>query len=303
MGVRRGRLFIRGSIQPEGALGNRQLCKSAGKNIRVAASSGRSQIELPMKKILCITIALVATALPVLAAPDTAYQALRTVGAQRGADSLKHVIEVEGKGGVPEPVVWRVVLDDPATTGGIRTLDVAHGKIIAEHTPVNSSTEPAAGAVMDFSKLNLDSAGAFTVVEKQAQKAKLGFDSVDYTLRAGDGPNANPVWSIHMMDASDHSVGDVSVAADSGALVASTLAGGPPPPIATAPPSTPDYAVDDADHDNLYTPAGEPAPVRQEDDSDTEDAHGLRIGHRIKQAILSAGESLKNFVTGLNPNH
>jgi hypothetical protein len=48
----------------------------------------------------------------------------------------------------------------------------------------------------------------------------------------------------------------------------------------------------------VYAPAGEPAPVRQADDSDTEDTQGLRVGHRIKEAFLSAGQSLKNFVTG-----
>ncbi len=57
------------------------------------------------------------------------------------------------------------------------------------------------------------------------------------------------------------------------------------------------------DQDNVYAPAGEPTPVRQADDSDTEDTQGLRIGHRIKQAFLSAGESLKNFVTGNSSDH
>jgi hypothetical protein len=251
-----------------------------------------------MKNTLCAAIALCASALPVLAAPDTAYQALRTVGAQRGDDALKHVIEVEGQGGVPEPVVWRVVLDDPAASGGVRELDVSHGKIVAEHTPVRAYSGSAAGALIDFHKLNLDSAGAFTVAEKEAQKAKVGFDSVDYTLRTGDGPDANPVWVIHMMDASRHSLATVSLAADTGALVSSTLSGGPPPVVASGGPPPPDYTVQDTDHDNLYAPAGEPSPVRQADDSDTEDTQGLRIGHRIKQVFLSAGESLKNFVTG-----
>ena len=69
-----------------------------------------------MKYVLCAAVALCAGALPLLAAPDTAYQALRTVGSQRGAEVLKHVIEVEGRGGVPEPATWRIVLDDPAAT-------------------------------------------------------------------------------------------------------------------------------------------------------------------------------------------
>jgi hypothetical protein len=261
-----------------------------------------------MKNALCAAIALCAGALPALAAPDTAYQALRTVGALRGNDSLKHVIEVEGREGVPQPVVWRVVLDDPAARGGVRELDVAHGKIISEHTPIRAYTGSAAGALIDFSKLNLDSSGAFTVAEKEAQKAKVGFDSVDYTLRTGDGPNANPIWVVHMMDTSHHSIGTLSLAADSGAVVDTQFGGTQPAPVYSdvpPPPLPPDANASDPDRtepppdqDNVYAPAGEPAPVRQADDSDTEDTQGLRVGHRIKEAFLSAGQSLKNFVTG-----
>jgi hypothetical protein len=229
--------------------------------------------------ILCFAPLSLIAAAP---GPESAYQALRTVASQRGEDTLKHVIEVEGRAGVPQPVVWRIVLDDPTARGGVREFEVAHGKIVSEHTPVRTYSGSAAGALIDFHKLNLDSSGAFTVAEKEAQRTHVGFDSVDYILRTGDGPDATPVWVLHMMDSSHHSIGTLSV----------TYAGSPPP----APPS--DYTVQETDHDNLYNPAGEPSPVRRADDTDTEDTQGLRIGHRIKTVILSAGESLKNFVTG-----
>lgn len=254
-----------------------------------------------MKIVLC-ALALCAGALPLLAAPDSAYQALRVVGSERGDGALKHVIEVEGRGGVPQPVVWRVILDDPAATGGVRELDVANGKIVAEHTPVRAYSGSAAGALIDFHKLNLDSSGAFTVAEKEAQKAHVGFDSVDYILRTGDGPDANPVWVLHMLDASRHSISTMAVAADTGAIVSSDLYGHHPGDSTVAvvpPPPAPDYTVQETDHDNLYAPpADEPPPVRQADDSDTEDTQGLRLGHRIKQTFLSAGQTLKNFITG-----
>jgi hypothetical protein len=100
-----------------------------------------------------------------------------------------------------------------------------------------------------------------------------------------------------MMDSSRHSIGTMSVAADTGAIVSSDLYGHHGADVAVVPPP-PNDTVQTPDHDNLYNPDAEPPPVRQADDSDTEDTQGLRIGHRIKTAILSAGESLKNFVTG-----
>ncbi len=244
---------------------------------------------------LCVPLTLLADG------PDSAYQALRVVGAQRGADILSHVIEVEGRGGVPEPAVWRVVLDDPSARGGVRELDVSHGKIVGEHTPVGAYSGSAAGALIDLHKLNLDSSGAFTITEKEAQTAHIGFDSVDYILRTGDGPNANPVWVIHVMDENHRDIGTMTLAADTGAIVNSNINGHPqqdvgnvPPP----PPAPPEYA-DQNDQDNVYATGTYPAaPPPPEDPNDPDDTQGLHIGHKIKQVIVSAGQSLKNFVTG-----
>src|SRR5579864_2988555 len=125
-------------------------------------SSFNMKIAFSLFSLLC------APALPLLAAPDSAYQALRVVGTQRGQEVLNHVLEVQGHGGVPQPTVWRVVLEDSAARGGVRELDVARGKIVGEHTPASAGD---AGPVIDFHKLNLDSPGLFTVAEKEAQKA------------------------------------------------------------------------------------------------------------------------------------
>jgi hypothetical protein len=244
-----------------------------------------------MKISLYSAILFCSAGLPLFAAPDSAYQALRVVGNERGKDVLKHVVEVEGHGGVPQPVVWRVVIDDPSARGGIRELDVAHGKIVAEHTPVVTSDVPTQRPLIDMTKLNLDSPGAFAVVEKEAQRARIGFDSVDYSLQNGD-----PEWMVNIMDGSGHRVGSMTVAASSGDIIANNLGGAAAPSVETTP--APDYTAQDTDHDNVYSNPDDSPPQRQADDTDTEDTHGLRLGHRIKTAILSAGHSLKNFVTG-----
>src|SRR2546425_5296953 len=110
--------------------------------------------------------------LPVSAclAGESAYQALRVVGNERGQDVLNHVIEVQGRNGAPQPSVWKIVFDEPSARGGVREVEVAKGKIVSERTPVRTYSGTSEGAVMDFHKLNLDSEGAFTVAEKEAAK-------------------------------------------------------------------------------------------------------------------------------------
>src|SRR5215470_308943 len=101
-------------------------------------------------------------------AQDTAYKALRTVGAQRGEKALNQVIAISGQSGRPQPVDWRIDLDDPAARGGVRELDIVSGRITSERTPVHPSQ--AGSKPIDLTKLNLDSDGAFRTAEKEASR-------------------------------------------------------------------------------------------------------------------------------------
>lgn len=159
-------------------------------------------------------LGLVLLPLGALHAADTAYSALRVLGKRDGQDVLNHVIEVRGRDGAPQPGVWKIVIEDPHARGGVRELEVQRGKIASERTP----TSHGLGAAMNFNQLNLDSEGAFTVANQEAQKTNALFDRVDYTLRAGTGGGV-PVWQLDLSDGKNGRVGSVEIAADSGAVV------------------------------------------------------------------------------------
>lgn len=219
-------------------------------------------------------------------ARETAYQALRALGSDRGHDVLNHVINVQGRGGAPQPGAWKVVLDDPAARGGVRELEVADGKVRSERTPLNPG--PAAGEIMDFKKLNLDSEGAFTILEKEAQKAHVGFDGVDFELRSG-AAGRSPVWVLQLLDAARRPIGTMQIAADTGAIVRSDLFGRKgnervveDVPVEQAPPERADDRV-----------------ARDDEADSTDDGRPrLRVGHRINKAIHQAGAELEEFFTG-----
>ncbi|MCE9611977.1 MAG: hypothetical protein K8R23_17400 [Chthoniobacter sp.] len=152
-------------------------------------------------------------------ADETAYTALRVVGRSQGKDAINHVLELRGRGGAPQPAVWKVTLDEPRARGGVRELDVQRGKVIAERTPAAARVS---GSPMNFNQLNLDSDGAFTVANQEAQKSSVPFDHVDYLLRSGTGGGA-PVWQIELSDSKLGRAGSIDIAADTGTVLRSDL--------------------------------------------------------------------------------
>ena len=203
-----------------------------------------------MKRWSFVLLVAVACAPGFVSAQDTAYKALRVVGSQRGEKALSQVTAIVGQSGRPQPVAWRVTLEDPAARGGEREFDIVSGQISSERTPVRSSASglPA----IDLTKLNLDSDGAFRTAETEASRNQVGFDNVNYRLSV-DRASGQPVWTVEMFDYEQRPVGIVRIAAGNGTLLsegswvsegrvahgqqarqhsdADALAGPPPPPV------------------------------------------------------------------------
>jgi hypothetical protein len=168
-----------------------------------------------MKRCLFVWLSVV-IASNAAVAQDTAYKALRAIGAQRGEKALGQILSISGKSGRPEPTEWIVKLDDPAARGGVRELNISSGQITADRAPVKSGY-PGNQAI-ELTSLNLDSDGAFRVAEEEARRNQVGFDSVNYSLSA-DPASGKPVWSLNLFDYDRQPVGQVRVNADNGKLV------------------------------------------------------------------------------------
>ena len=258
---------------------------------------------------LFIGILLVSTA---AFARETAYKALRAFGTERGQALLSRVVEVQGRAGTPQPVTWKIILDDPNARGGVREVEIQDSQIVAEHTPLKIYGGVSTGAVMDFQKLSLDSEGAFKVANMEAKNAQFGFDSIDYTLRVADNSNL-PVWNLHFLDDNQKSIGSIQIAADSGNVLARSFGkttAPAPAPVRTAAPSqlpiiapapaqaavAPAVAPVQGDDPQVAPPASQPPAAA---DANTQpDAGRPRIGHEIKKGFLNAGAAMEEFFTG-----
>ncbi len=169
-----------------------------------------------MKKLALIFVLGALTADSMAA---TAYEALQVVKKAKGDGVLQQLVEVRGETGQPQPQSWTILMSDPAARGGIREFVVTGGEIASERTPVRGySVGTGALPMLNFSRLNLDSDGAFRVANADATKARLGFHSVDYTLRTNDADGA-PMWALHLFDYMGAPVGNLRVSAEDGKIV------------------------------------------------------------------------------------
>ena len=246
-----------------------------------------------------VHLAILLSAASAFAAEDaaTAYTALRVVGKQSGQGALKRVVEMRGRNGAPQPAVWKIVLNEQGARGGLREVEVQRGRVIGERTPV--ARGPIREA-MDFSRLNLDSDGVFTIVDQETKKAGQTFDRLDYALRSGSGGGA-PVWTVEIFDGRRGRVGTMQLAADSGAVLERSKSdapsgdptsdreyarGNPPPPVAQD-----DNVYRGRSGDSGYSQPGE---------------HFRGIGdffHRFGSRVVRHGEHLENFFTGKKGEH
>ncbi len=237
---------------------------------------------------------------------ETAYQALRAVGSQRDSALLKRVIEVRGRSGTPQPSQWLILLDDPLARGGVRELEVEGGKVISERTPINAyagSAQP-----IDFTKLNLDSEGAFTLANEEAKRARVPFDSVDYALRRDDQRGA-PAWHLQLLDARRQPVGSLVFAADNGAILASNFDANPrfrqsPPGGSAREPAPRHVSAPPADPPSPRRPTTAEdfdAPQESNEGGGVKGAikdSGKAVGRTIDKTFHKVGASLEHFFTG-----
>ncbi|MEA3210184.1 MAG: hypothetical protein QOE70_3241 [Chthoniobacter sp.] len=233
-----------------------------------------------MKSLFLLGVLL---ALPLAGrAADTAYSALRVYGKKEGEQALHRVVEVRGSKGAPQPATWKLVVDDPAARGGVREIDVQNGRIVGQRMPTGRDS----GAVMNFNQLNLDSDGAFTIVNQEAEKRGVTFDRLDYVLRSSGAAGAAPVWEIDLYEGRAGKVASMRIAADSGDVLDRN------------------FAAHRYAEDRAYLEEGDrrgPSHDRRPGETVDERAPAEEVGafmNRIGRHFQKRGRQLENFFRG-----
>src|SRR6266550_6832190 len=165
----------------------------------------------------CVGLLLIGLLAPRVRANEnaTAYEALRVVGKELGGDALHQIVSITGTRGNPQPEKWKIVLEDPQG-GGVREVDVADGNIASDGTAEADVAGSTEGAMIDISRLNLDSSGAYALASHTADASHTSFATADYILRRDD--RGEPMWIVTLQSRSLRPVGTIYIGASRGTV-------------------------------------------------------------------------------------
>jgi len=145
----------------------------------------------------------------------TAYEALRVVAREFGRDAIHQIVSITGTKGNPQPEKWKIVLEDPQG-GGVREVEVADGNIASDGTAEADVAGSTEGAMVDISRLNFDSSGAYAVASHTADASHTSFATADYILRTDD--RGEPMWIVTLRNRSSRPVGAIYIGATRGTV-------------------------------------------------------------------------------------
>lgn len=131
-----------------------------------------------------------------------------------GGQALAGLVSMKGVEGVPQPAEWEVVCHDAASPTLLHRYRVGPGYVRDEGQVEDAYPTKEPAGFIDYSQLRLDSIGAFTVAEVAATQAKMGFDSLNLTLRCREY-SREPVWILHLIDSDGFLVGKVHISGNS----------------------------------------------------------------------------------------
>jgi len=175
----------------------------------------------PKPLILALALAVSGVPLPSAVAEDPqipAVSALRRVGTLHGDKYISKIVRMRGKGGQPQPREWWITVYDPAAPYLVHEFWVGDTRATDEGPNTDYYPVQTPPGFIPAQNIKLDSVDAFEVLNQEANRAKIGFDSVNYFLRCREF-SEEPVWTLQAINTKGASVGFVDLSAQTGKVL------------------------------------------------------------------------------------
>jgi len=148
----------------------------------------------------------------------TALEALGAFKAHTKRERVTGLVELRGASGAPTPETWNVVIYEPRSPTKLAEFTI-RGPRVEDRGPNKDyypQREPT--GFFEMAKVNVDCAGAFRIADREAGKAMIGFDVIDYKLRCREFSD-EPVWILTLRTSAGLVNGTVTLSAVGGKVL------------------------------------------------------------------------------------
>jgi len=168
-----------------------------------------------MKAFSILSFVVSLTVISATLAAHTSQEALEALERRYGAENFTHIVSMTGSDGAPSPSEWWIVVRDLRMPSTLHTYWSGDRRVTDEGENRDYYPRRMPDGFVNRAKLQIDSNQAFTVVEQEAAKMRIGFNEVSYELKAITLTD-EPVWNLNLIDARGYFVGIVSVSGRTG---------------------------------------------------------------------------------------
>ena len=149
---------------------------------------------------------------------QSAFKASIKLEDRYGSGPLANLVEMRGDGGQPQPTEWWFTVHNKTSKYLMHTFWVGMDRITDEGDSGEYYPKNPPSGFFNPARLKLDSSDAFTIAEKAAKKAGVGFDWIDYRLRCREFSD-EPVWILKMYNKWRQLAGSVAISAHTGTVL------------------------------------------------------------------------------------
>lgn len=149
----------------------------------------------------------------------TSRRALEFLEMRFGAQRFQGIVALRGTDGVSQPEEWEAVVFDENSPYNLRYYWVNRKGETSDEGPADEfyPTKPPDGFVHP-KDLKVDSMAAFTIAESEARKARVGFDHLNYLLKAREF-SREPIWKLELIDANKRLAGTIFLSGETGEVL------------------------------------------------------------------------------------
>ncbi len=233
---------------------------------------------------LLIALCLPAAMASLHAAEPTALEALKIIPKEKAA----RLARIEARDGTPNPERWYLIVQDPDERNGLREFVVANNEVVASRTISQFADTLKPEDVIGGAGVKVDSDRLARLAREYARANDKSISKMNYELKK-EGQDAVPIWKVSCFNENNQGVGELSVTAGKGNVIAHDgFAVSPETAVAKKPEK---FDVDPDPQVAKAVPVA--SPISDERPSNSETRHS-GVGH----AFGNFGNSVKHFFTG-----